>query len=376
MGLAAFAATWLLLAPASDELPSPVAVVRRQAAGDDQVERLAVELLRSENLRRLMREAELDRDGSSTRNSGLAEWARSNLRVEFAGTDRAGKQIVSVRWAGEPGAKGAARLVNSLARQLADHPSTTDERSLQRQLDQAHADAIAAERALTHARRQFDEALAAAPVDPQYPAAPPPASVRTPTTAPESSEHAAWFLARQQLAELEQRRETLAERLMPEHPEMRSLDEKIDVLRSSLNNQPTPAPAVADSMPETVTDDVAQAGPVPSPELERVKQLGRKVLAAQERYNAALSVERAYWQRFAQAPGGTLAEIESAVETTQLAGHLLRWRRWLVSLIVAIAFAGLTLAIWPVGRQTFTSVEEVRAGTRLPVVVVDRLMLN
>lgn len=373
VGVAAFSATWLLLAPAAVETQGPAAVVRRQASDSDQLDRRLVEVLRTQSLRRLVDEAAIG--GRSQGQRDLVEWARANLRVEISDPDRAGKQTVAIAWVGEPDVKGAARLVNLLARELADQPSPPDLRSLERQLDQAHADAVSAERALARARQEFGDALAAASAQPQFDAVPPPAAEPKPTPATESSGHAAWFTARQQLAELERRRDVLAERLMPEHPEMKALDEMIDVLRSSLNNQPTPAPMVAEAS-GAVAESTAAVSRFAPAALDRIHELGRKVASAQEQYSAALSAERACWQRLAQASGGPLAEIEPAAESPQLAGHASPWQRWLASLFAAIGFGGLAFVAWPCGKTTFTSVEEVRASTRLPVVVVDHVMLN
>ena len=375
IGLAAFAATWLLLAPATIEPPAPVAVVRRQASGDDQLEPLVADALRIESLRSLIDETGLLANGAVDRKSDLADWARRSLRVEIGEVDRAGKQAISIRWVGEPATSGAAQLVNVLARRLADQAPTRDVRSLERQLNQAHAEAAAAERAVARARQQFDAALAAVSSHSQLDAGPPPTPQPRPAPVPESSDHAGWLQSRQQLVELERRREVLAERLMPEHPEMKAIDEKIDVLRSALNNQPTPAPAVADAF-EPAVESPLPAGRASIPELAQVEQLGREVVAAQQQYDRALAAERTCWKRLAETPTGTLTEIEPALETPQLAVPRAGWQRWLVSSVAALAFGGLAFVLWPGRQQIFRSVEEVRASTRLPVVVVDRVMLN
>jgi len=381
MGLAAYATVWFLLAPAARIESPPTAVVYQampeSGHATEQVERLVAELLRPESLIRAVEEAGLEAGEIPSRDPArLAEWARDKVRIDFGATDRTGNKTLVVHWTGEAGTPGAGRLVHTLARRLAVPPSA-DLRGLQAQLDAAHAEASAAQHAVALARQRFEQSLRFVGHGSAPSGAASTAPVPTRHAAPaEAADHADWFLARQQLAELENRRQALADRLMPEHPEMKALDEKTDVLRAALNNQPTPAvePDVAAAVVENV--DRSDAGPLPPVTAAEIQQLGQAMFAAQDRRDAAIAAERACERRWSAAHSRVVTEIEVVGDTPHVTARPLPWQRWTVATMTAVAIGGLVLATWPDRRRTFHSVEEVRSSTRLPVVVIDRVTLN
>jgi hypothetical protein len=167
----------------------------------------------------------------------------------------------------------------------------------------------------------------------------------------------------------------LGDRLMPEHPEMRALDDKIAALRASLGQRSGPVPTYRDERPSFE--------PIPAPERQtadydalgtKLGKLGQQLLVAQAQLESAAEQERSSWQALCTARTRTVAEIETA--TVVRAAIIGGWQRWLVAVFCGLFSGGLVLAIWPSPLATFRSVEEVRAVTHLPVVVVPRSALN
>jgi hypothetical protein len=233
----------------------------------------------------------------------------------------------------------------------------------------------AAETALANARAEFEMALNS------------PVSARPDEFVPEShhsgapaatalanSEADDTQLVRQRLAELEQRRRLLADRLMPEHPDMKALDEKIDELGAAIAHRPQPAAPRPQGVATVPTYNQTDED-LDEKRIARSHQLWQAVVEVQNRYAAALAHEHECRRGLAATRGQLLAEIESpseAVPTVERAA----WRRWLLSTFASLLCGGLVLALWPRHRRTFTSAEEVRAVTRLPVVVVESASLN
>lgn len=263
-------------------------------------------------------------------------------------------------------------------RRSAAQASTADVGSYQRRYDAAHADVSAAAEAVDQARQRLDSAVVAATdaASAVMEVKPRPRTDGTDQAAAASPEDV--VLLRQQLIDIEAQQQTLAERLTPEHPQMKALDEKLDTLRSALANRSAPH---IEHLPDVGNDAVDQDAEVPTlapekPELADTRQHAQALLAAQQRYAASVQRERACWQELTNAPRRLVAEVEPATSAVLEQKRSLSGYRWLISLMAATLLGGLVTAIWPVPRHTFSSAEEVRAFTRLPVVVIERAALN
>jgi hypothetical protein len=380
--MAGFALTWLLVVPPANPPSQPAAKLRVRVGKGDRSE-LAMDeavarVVSQENLAETLAHSGMLAGAKSSVAHDAAEELRERIRVDIRVPDEAGVQEVLIRWAGDPREPLAGRLVKALSRQLAARLATKDPSAPQREYEAARSELSAAAAALTDIRAQFETALDAlgrAQIDRRALASRQEDTSAEPTVGapPNVAEADETQLLRQRLLEVEQRRQLLADRLTPEHPEMRALDEKIDELRSAIARRPeTPKqrrPVVA-----VARED--RAGETPDEQaITRRRQLWQATLEAQNRYAAALAQERTCWRSLALARGHLVAEIESTRETG-VSVEPAAWRRWLVSLSVALLCVGLIFAAWPRRRQTFASAEEVRAITRLPVVVVQSASLN
>jgi hypothetical protein len=382
-GLVAFACTWLLLAPAAIKLTQPTAVVRQRHRSDPAEvlppEQAIAALLSAQHLGEAIHEANFMADADLP--VGSAEWVeyvRENVRIDLGVPDEAGMQTTVLRWTGRLPNAGAARLLNVLARRLAMQPATSDGGLREAQHRSAQQAVQAARHAVDDTRRQLDAALTAQRdhsviIEDAVARSKPVEQPRQASAiAPEQDDR---FLLQQRLLDLETRRQALAERLMPEHPEMKAIDQKIAAMRMGLTNRP---PAPSEPLPDVAMNTIEPPAALPEQGVlaDRVRQLSQALLAAQEAYTSACDRERTCWRALEAMRATPLAEIEPARMDTPTKATGVAWRRWLVSLTTALTCGGSVLALWPRRRANFTTVEEVRAATRLPVIVVSRGSLN
>jgi hypothetical protein len=183
-----------------------------------------------------------------------------------------------------------------------------------------------------------------------------------------------WLLLEQQLADLEIRRQALSERLMPEHPQMKALDQKMSALRTRLADQPPPTHTPPHSRTAALPPIAALTAASEHGFTAHIAALADDLAAAQSAYETAAAQERATWQAMNTRAYDGLVELEPATTPPPAVVHGGQYRL-IASLCGLMSFA-LVLAFWPKHRLTFSSVEEVRAVTRLPVVAVSRRSLN
>lgn len=383
-GLASFCLVWQVLKPAASPQPQLAAVARMRGPSDDtqlaQRELAVAALLSPENLSAAMRDAGLPTDASETAlgHRDSVEKVRERLRIELGAADAAGMQTVAIRWTGEA-SPSTARLVNLLARRLAQRLSAPDTASQEAAHNLARQTVREASKALSEARGRLASAVTAAgSVQEPEPASPVPANEdsEAPHLAPpREAVRDRGFLLGQQLADLESRRQTLSERLMPEHPEMKALDAEIAVLRTRLADQPPPQDAayVRRTAPEPIAPSTRASDH--QAVTAQIAELADELAAAQAEYESAAAQERVAWQAINARRNGDVTQIEPAVvASVPSAGQ--PWQRWLIASLCGLMSFALVLAFWPRPRLTFSTVEEVRAVTRLPVVAVSRRSLN
>jgi hypothetical protein len=379
-GAAGFALTWLLLIPPNPAPPQPAATLRvrleKGSRGDLAMDEAVARLLSQESLAKTLTAAGV-LDGATKPSAAqqMAEQMREWVRVDIRLPDEAGVQEVLIRWAGDPREPLAGRLVKALARQLAARLAAVDPVRPQREYEAARSELSAAATAVADLRAQFETALEARPVRPAgTPPRQQPNVDQAARSLPALAEADDTQLARQRLLEFEQRRQLLADRLMPEHPEMRALEEKIDELKRAVARKPQPARQRRPPL-EVPAEDRTRQEPDEGA-IVQTRQLWQATLEAESRYTAALAHERGCWHALAVARGPFVAEIESTHESARGVERAAGWRQWLLSVLATIVCGGLALAAWPRRRQTLASAEEVRAVTRLPVVVIESASLN
>jgi hypothetical protein len=378
--LVAFCVTWQVLKPAPTTQPELTTIVRERGLFATEVaqQELAIgQLVSPENLVSAISEAQFQMSGPVGSSAESIQAVRDRLRVDVSAPDKAGVQTMTVRWVGNA-STSAAQLLNMLARRFVTQVASRDAGAYEASHAAARQALTEASRAVDDARHELESVVAAARVPRrESPAVSP---THSPTHAPRLAprpepDRDAWGLLGQQLTELESRRQALAERLMPEHPEMVALDEKIATLRTRLGNafqaeannasiaEPTPTRAA-------VPDFTPQEAPMTS----EIVRWGEELATAQKRYASAAERERASWEALCSARNRLVAEIEPAMFSP--VAVLPSWPRWFVSLLTAAVCGLLMQVVWPRRKLTFSTAEEVRAATHLPVVIVSRASLN
>ncbi|HET6883573.1 MAG TPA: hypothetical protein VFI31_25700, partial [Pirellulales bacterium] len=329
-----------------------------------------------ENLSSAIDQTQLEADDNDQDAAALVQTVRDQLRVDLKPPDAAGVETMILRWTGTPTAS-CSRLLNLLARRFVEQFANRDVGASEAAYAAAREARVEAETAVDDSRQRFESALVALQSRrPEAIAAVP--SKREPTLAPRpapgiSPDRNGFVLLEQQLADLENRRQTLAERLMPEHPEMRALEAKIDSLRARLGGALVSETYVARELqPHPVAADLSSPPDIAA--TREVVSLAQALLGAQSDYSSAAEHERACWEALCAARNRLVAEIEPCPElpVAERAG----WPRRLVASLTALLCGALVRVMWPVRRLTFSTAEEVRAATRLPVVVITRASLN
>lgn len=381
-GVVAFVIAISLLIEQSPDRSHLLAVIRGRGLSDGdrlpQQELAIASLLSSENLAAVIQKADFDQNRRRVGSEELIEEARSALRVDLGRPDEAGVTAITLRWMAE-NTEAAARLVNLLARQLVSQLQGNNGRAEESSYALAQQALKDASAAVEEARQRFHAALAGAETAAQplnAPTVAPPRRAIRKAAPPAEAELRRWHYLEQQLSELEGRRATLGDRLMPEHPEMKALDEKIAAIRANLAYQPSPASSNDDAI-ELEEPTLAPQRPDirQNPELlATISQLGAELVDAQSKYESAAERERAAWKTLCAVRGRVVIEVEPAVAgaSAKTAG----WRMWLVAAICGVLCSGLVFTFWPAPKLTFSTIEEVRSATRLPVIVVGRGSLN
>jgi hypothetical protein len=377
---AALTFAWLLLSLPGDLPPKPFATVRVRAVGDDRgeiaIEQTVADLLRSENLASAVNEAWYAGQANDRVISAAAiEGIRELLRIDLGLVNEAGVQTITIWWTGDPRRHAAARLVNVLARRLATKLPDVQLGPYQAEYIAAQGDVEAAQKAVDEAGRRLEAALTAlddvfalSSTGPSA-AGRPDADAAAPTTTLDDSR-----LLRQRLVDLEARRQTLAERLMPQHPEMKALDDKIEQLRSALAVRDVSSFERLPNVVETVTVPARESAFAQAAKAE-LQASQQAVRLAQANYKTAQLRQRKSLESVVEASRQLMPEIVPAAPIASIRYAMSAWKRWLLSATTALLCGGLVIAVWP-RPQALASAEEVRAVTRLPVFVIESTTLN
>lgn len=381
IGAAVFVASWLMLGtPDGDSGPTAATLQVRSTGAEPleaTIEASVAELLSPENIASAMQDARFPGTGNGRNVSITAiESVRERLRADIGVANEVGVQTTTIRWIGDPHQAGAARLVNILVHQLAAKLPEVQLRPHEAQSSAVQRELRAAEQAVDEANRRFESALVALRDILTSSTEPVRAQPIANVIAPSSAKDEDTVLQRQRLADLEARRQTLAERLMPEHPEMKALDERIDQLRSSVAIRGNSAVDRPSNVPTTTTTKSlpGNRGAIEAAQAE--VDVSRQALrTTQVRYQTAQSRQRAALESLAKASHQLTLEIAPASPTAPRYFATPPWKRFLISALAAVLCGGLVIAGWPEPRALATA-EEVRCVTRLPVVVIESAALN
>lgn len=364
----------LALSPGTSQITSPVAVVRLVDGGGD-LEIAAAQMLTIEQLGRALRESRFPaaRGIADVALVEAADQVRSNLRLDIAPGGRGDASTVTIRWIGDPSTPGAVALVDWLAQHFNDAPQADRIAAAEQSHQAAAAKLREAGNAVVMAEESFQRALAEAelPEIDDVPSARRTVDANAMEPAGGSpSEVGRWAQLQAQLDELESQRSSLAERLMPAHPEMRALDAQIAAVRAKLAEAPaTENPPAADpALPELPRGS-------PYGTASNLSDLGRQweeVLIARRRHEAAAHEERLAWQRLTQSRAGRTVEIVPA-SLARPSGSTVAWWRAAAAGLAGWLAGWLVLAFWPSPNAPLTTLEQVRRATRLPVIAVPSL---
>lgn len=371
--LAALTIVSLALSPGTpQETAPPVAIVRLLDGGGD-LEIAAARLLAVEQLSRALRESRFPaaRGIADVAMVEAAEKVRPSLRVDIDPGERGDAPAVTVRWIGDASTPGAVTLVNWLAQHFNDAPQAERIVAAEQSHQAAAAKLREANDAVAIAEESFQQTLAEAelPEIEDLPSARHTTDVHAMEPTGGSSSAAGRRSPLQaQLDELESQRNSLAERLMPAHPEMRALDAQIAAVRAKLAEAPA-----TDSPPTAAVPVPPRASPYgPAANLPAIAQQWEALLVARRRQEAAASDERLTWKRVTQNRAGRSVEIVPA-SLAGSKGPTVAWWRAAAAGLAAWLAGWLVLAFWPSPTAPLTTLEQVRRATRLPVIAVPSL---
>lgn len=353
---------------------SPAAVVRLVAGGGD-LEIAAARLLTIEQLSRALRESRFPavQAIADVSLAEAAEQVRPNLRVDIDPGERGSAPAVTIRWIGDPSTPGAVPLVNWLAQHFNDAPQAERVAAAEQSHQAAATKLREASDAVATAENGFERALADAEL---------PETEDLPNTrrtidadamepargSPSGALRQAQLQA--QLDELESQRSSLAERLMPAHPEMRALDAQIAAVHAKLGDVPVPEnpPAAAPAPPAPPHDS-------PYGSASSFSDIGRQweaVRTAQRHHDSAAGEERLAWERLTHSRAGRSIEVVPA-SLARPSGPTVAWWRAAAAGLAGWLAGWIVLVLWPSPTAPLTTTEQVRRATRLPVIAVPSL---
>ncbi|HJT34008.1 MAG TPA: hypothetical protein VJ783_18325 [Pirellulales bacterium] len=371
--IAALTIVSLALSPGTpQETAPPVAVVRLLDGGGD-LEIAAARLLTIEQLSRALRESRFPaaRGIADVALAEAAEKVRPSLRVDIDPGGRGDTPAVTIRWIGDTSTPGVLTLVNWLAQHFNDAPQAERIVAAEQSHQAAAAKLHEANDAVAIAEESFQRAIAEAelPEIEDLHSARRTTDVHAMEPAGGSSSAAGRSSPLQaQLDELESQRGSLAERLMPAHPEMRALDEQIAAVRAKLAE----APAI-DSPPAVAVPVPPRASPYgPASNLPAIGRQWEAVHVARRRQEAAAGEERLAWQRLTQSRAGRSVEILPATSAGP-SGPTVAWWRAAAAGLAGWLAGWLVLVFWPSPTAPLTTIEQIRRTTRLPVIAVPSL---
>lgn len=377
---AGFAGVWFLYPTVRIGPSRPAATVKLRAVRGDHsselLERAVAELFRTETLAVALSDVRVA--GVPIAIGEVVEKVREALRADIGSVGVGGMQEVKIRWTGDPQDATALPVVNLLAHQFATTVVNQQLAPYRMAHDAALAELRAAERATNEISQQIDGDLVS--LETQPPAvsssmvSEPKVRADEISAAPGASESQETRFLRQRLIDLESRRQSLLDRLTPEHPEMKTLDEKIEQLRSTLSLQhELPQERIARTT--TTTLQQAEDTSAMATRAAKLRQTRQALLAAQARYQTAQTREQSCLQKLVDASTNLVAEIEPAVPNSVVDTAAVTWRRSLLAGMSALMCGALVIACWP-GPRTLSSAEEVRSVTHLPVVIVECATMN
>lgn len=413
--LATLIIAWLVLAPVTARLPGVLPAVTLQwktRAASDRNPATAPEV-DTESLSRALVAIDYSRARGlrPAALAALAERVRPSLRLEALAnewTTPQGTSGVTLLWRGAARDPNAAALVEALARELAVRWQTQAVQREEQASDEAAQALSAATAKVQKLQAEFDavltrlaepdDAVGSAPqrvpptaagptLAPPEPAVNSPgiAARRTPPAARQPSGYAS--ASRQarlesELEDLEIKRDSLAERLTPSHPEMRALDEQIGELRAALAN--ASYPAVEEPLPEpgtaSINEPSSQLATTPAvvplrnapwrmQSLTQTQAAWRRLAAALvARDKAALAASRAQTELSQALRSAVVERLPAAVSQSPVVE--VAWSLVAVVLAAAGAAGWLAISCWPMPGAVVLDADDLRRTTRLPVIVV------
>lgn len=374
--LAALAIVSLALSPGtSPQTAPPVATVRLMAGGGD-LEIAAARLLTIEQLSMALRESRFPavQRLADVSLAEAAEQVRPNLRVDIDPGGRGAPPTATIRWIGDTSTPGAVMLVNWLAQHFNDAPQAERIAAAEQSHLAAAAKLREASDAVVTAENNFQQTLAKA----ELPQIDDLSNTRRTTDAeaiepaigpPLGAGRRAQLQA--QLDELESQRSSLAERLMPAHPEMRALDTQIAGVRAKLAEAPVLKNPPAAALP--APPEPPRASPYgAAADLSNISRPWEAVLVARRHHDTAAGEERLAWERLTQIRASRSVEIVPA-SLARPSGPSVAWWRAAATGLAGWFMGWLVLVVWPSPTAPLTSIEQVRRATRLPVIMAPSL---
>lgn len=413
--LATLIIAWLVLTPVKARLPgvAPAVTLQWQTSTSSYRKTAIAPVVDPESLSRAL--VAVDYCGARGLRpvalAALAERVRPSLHLEPLAnewTNSPGTSGVALRWRGAARDPNAAALVEALARELASRWQTQTVQRDEQASEEATQALSAATTKIQELQVEFDQALtrlgelgegvgntprgvpptAAGPtLAPPEPAVNSPgiAASRTPPAARHPSGYA--LASRQarlesELEDLEIKRDSLAERLTPSHPEMRALDEQIGEVRAALAN--ASYPAVEEPLPEPGTasrnelSSQAAAAPAVVPlrnapwrmqSLTQTQAAWRRLAAALvARDKAALAASRAQTELRQALRSAVVERLPATVSQPPVVE--VAWSLVAAVLAAAGAAGWLVISFWPMSGAVVLDADDLRQTTRLPVIVV------
>lgn len=330
LALAVYAAyrAWNMPGRAAHEAVATVYERRTLQPGEDEglaIDRIASEILSPANLREaILASARDEAQRAAAPLAQLVERWRSQLRVEVSPAEGKRPWTISIRSSAASASDDATARVNAIAAQYCRNRQLAASAEPREAFRQTWTELEKARQAAAAMRRQLDAEVEALAKLAEAPTAPTTSEEETGDQAA-AAEAERSNLARQRqelteaISELETRRLSLLERLMPAHPDVMEIDDEISQARARLKRLPPEAPSPADhplrlteSPRAPVAPSTAAMGEEVAKRVAEVRKLRQSVAEAESNVDRAASKAQIAWERLAQAETAQVAWMTPA----------------------------------------------------------------